>query len=121
MNHRKNLIMNSIQLVISLILITSCHPKKDTIVDKEKIVGRWILVNAHYSQIEFTKTEQFDYAQGNLMASFNYEIDDNNILTAVNKKDHQDIYKYRITKLTDDSLIWKYVPTNYEMKYFRKK
>ncbi len=98
----------------------SCHSNNEIIIDKEKIVGRWHLVNPQNSETVFTKTTESAYIDGRLMASYNYQIDDDNILTAIDKSTGF-AYKYHITKLTNDSLILNFTTSDGGLKFVREK
>jgi len=112
--------MKFYKLFILLFLTTSFHDQNSAHIDKEKIIGKWRVICPQDSKTEFTKTERFDYHDGYLMASYNYDIDDENILTAIDKSDGT-IYRWQITKLTNDSLVMFYPLNPYEQKFVRIK
>ncbi|HTE12413.1 MAG TPA: hypothetical protein VK645_15620 [Chitinophagaceae bacterium] len=91
----------------------------DTVGYAKKIIGGWQMLNNKDSYSKFTDTNEFDYSGGILMASYDYKVK-GNMLISVNKTNGE-VYTYFIEKLSSANLILKIVRTGTTLNYIRKK
>jgi len=107
-----------VSLAVLIITTSAQAQKKDIVIDSEKILGKWVLQNATYSVTQFTKTDELDYAQGELVATYHYHIQSDTLISV--DKSNGAVYKYLITRLTNNNLTLKIPRSGTELNFLRK-
>lgn len=86
-------------------------------IDEKKLLGIWNMLPDSSSQSFFNGQNSIDYVRGYKQAAYDYKIIDDILIQT--HRGSQEIYQWRIIKLTDDSLVIRHIRTNFDRHYWR--